>query len=245
MRGDANDPFRKLVPQYDLILTYGGGDPVVRAYEGFGACRCVPIYNALDPGTHFPVPAEPRFAGTLGFIGNRLPDREARVHEFFFKPARALPELDFLLGGSGWDQGIQLPRNVHYAGHVYTRDHNAFNCSPCAVININRDSMAAYGYSPPTRVFEAAGAGVCLFCDAWEGIEQFLEPGHEVLSVKSGDEVIEQLPALDDRRAHAIGLAARRRMLAEHTYAHRAALLQSVLEGTDSQMLSMAAAGTA
>jgi len=193
----------------------------------------VPIYNALDSSTHFPVQFEPRYAGTLGFLGNRLPDREERVNEFFFKPARALPQCSFVLGGSGWDRGLTLPANVRFVGHVYTRDHNAFNCSPVAVININRDSMASYGYSPPTRVFEAAGAGACLLCDAWEGTEQFLEPGREVLPVHSGDEVIEHLPTLDARRAAAIGAAARRRILSEHTYAHRAALLNSILEGHD------------
>lgn len=233
VHADLNDPFREQLTQYDLILTYGGGDPVVRAYEKLGARCCVPIYNALDSSTHFPVPFEPRYAGTLAFLGNRLPDREARVNEFFFKPALALPHYSFLLGGSGWERSVNLPANVRHVGHVYTRDHNAFNCSPVAVININRDSMASYGYSPPTRVFEAAGAGACLLCDAWEGIEQFLEPGREVLPVQSGEEVIEHLPTLDSRRAAAIGTAARRRILSEHTYAHRAALLHSILEGHD------------
>src|SRR3954468_21570183 len=59
---DPSDPFRPLIPRYDLVLTYGGGDPVVQAYQSFGARECVPIYNALDPSTHHPVPPDPRFA---------------------------------------------------------------------------------------------------------------------------------------------------------------------------------------
>ena len=230
---DEGDPFRSQLPFYDLVLTYGGGDPVVKAYKKLGARECVPIYNALDPSTHFPVPSDARFAGALGFLGNRLPDREARANEFFFKPARLLPQRHFVLGGSGWDQGVDLPGNVRYVGHVYTRDHNAFNCSPVAVINVNRDSMATYGFSPPTRVFEAAGAGACLLCDHWEGIERFLEPGREVLAVQSGDAVAEILATLDERRAKDIGAAARKRILGEHTYQHRAALLSAVLGGRD------------
>src|ERR671921_58331 len=88
---NRDDPFRALIPRYDLVLTYGGGDPVVRAYEALGARECVPIYNALDPSTHHPVPPEPRFACDLAFLGNRLPDREARVEEFFLRAAAALP----------------------------------------------------------------------------------------------------------------------------------------------------------
>jgi len=230
VQGDPADPFRALIPRYDLVLTYGGGDPVVRAYEALGARRCVPVYNALDPSTHFPVPPEPRFAGDLGFLGNRLPDREARVEEFFLRAAAALPDRRFLLGGSGWADRA-MPPNVDYLGHVYTRDHNAFNCTPRAVLNVSRESMARYGFSPATRVFEAAGAGACLVTDAWEGIDHFFEPGRELLVARDGAEVAEHVRSLTPERARAVGDAAYRRVLAEHTYAHRAELVERVLGG--------------
>lgn len=225
---DPADPFRDLVPRYDAIFTYGGGQPVITAYEKHGARRCVPIYNALDPATHFPVAGDPRYVGDLGFLGNRLPDREARVEAFFFEAARACPDRQFLLGGSGWtDAG--LPENVRVLGHVFTHDHNAFNCTPMAVLNINRASMARCGWSPPTRVFEAAGAASCLITDAWPGLEDFLEPESEVLVARDGAEVAAHLHSLTRERAAAIGRAARRRILAEHTYRHRAELVESVL----------------
>jgi len=230
VEADAADPFRKLIPRYDLVLTYGGGDPVVRRYLALGACACVPVYNAVDPDTHHPAPPEARFSCDLAFLGNRLPDREARVDEFFLKAAEAMPERSFLLGGSGWEDK-PLPPNVRRLGHVYTRDHNAFNCSPMAVLNISRDSMASNGFSPATRVFEAAGAGACLITDAWEGIEEFLEPGTEVLVAHDGGEVARHLRGLDLASAAAIGDRARRRVLREHTYAHRAEQVEAILRG--------------
>jgi spore maturation protein CgeB len=229
LESHPDDPFHALVPRYDLVLTYGGGDPVVRAYERAGARLCVPIYNALDPTTHFPTDPDPRFAGDLGFLGNRLPDREVRVEEFFLRAAAQCPERTFLLGGNGWGDK-PMPANVKYLGHVYTRDHNTFNCSALAVLNISRESMARYGFSPATRVFEAAGAAACLITDAWEGIETFLEPESEVLVARHGDEVAERLLGLTPERAQAIGQAARRRILSEHTYAHRAAQVEAVLD---------------
>ena len=63
---DRHDALHRLLPRYDLVLTYGGGDPVVRRYRSFGAHGCVPIYNALDPATHYPVPPDPRFDCDLG-----------------------------------------------------------------------------------------------------------------------------------------------------------------------------------
>ncbi len=232
MRRDPDDALRAQVPRYDLVLTYGGGEPVVTAYEGFGARRCVPVYNALDPRSHYPVPADPRFAADLGFLGNRLPDREQRVEAFFLAAAQALPQRRFLLGGSGWDDK-PLPDNVRHVGHVYTRDHNAFNCTPRALLNISRESMAGNGFSPATRVFEAAGAGACLITDAWTGIELFLEPGAEVLVAADGAAVAEALASLSAEQARTMGAAARRRVLAEHTYAHRAGQLEALLEGYD------------
>ncbi|MBV9686284.1 MAG: hypothetical protein JO096_03625, partial [Alphaproteobacteria bacterium] len=171
---DRDDPFRDLIGAYDLILTYGGGPPVVSAYRRLGAPVCVPIYNGVDPATHYPVCPEPKFACDLALIANRLPDRERRIEEFFLAAAADLPQHRFLLGGNGWSDKA-LPRNVVYLGHVYTRDHNAINCSARAVLNVSRDSMAAYGYSPATRVFEAAGARSCIITDNWEGISEFFQ----------------------------------------------------------------------
>jgi spore maturation protein CgeB len=189
---------------------------------------CVPIYNALDTSTHFPVGPDPRFEAKLGFLGNRLPDRESRVEAFFLDAAARLPSDTFLMGGSGWGDK-RVPSNVRYVGHVYTRDHNAFNCTPQAVLNISRDSMARYGFSPATRVFEAAGAGACLITDAWEGIETFLDPDREILVAGDGEQVAAHVAALEPGRARAIGEAARRRVCAEHTYAHRAEEFERLL----------------
>src|SRR4051794_34499081 len=188
MESDPRDRFRPLVPRYDLVLPSGGGDPVVQAYRRFGARFCAPVYNALDPSTHHPASPDPRFAGDLGFLGNRLPDREARVESFFLAPAENLPERRFLLGGAGWESKA-MPGNVTALGHVYTHEHNAFNATLLAVLNIARDSMAATGYSPATRVFEAAGAGACIITDAWEGIGLFLEPETEILVARDGTDV--------------------------------------------------------
>ncbi len=229
VENDPDDHFRPLVSEYDAILTYGGGDPVIDAYTTLGAKRCVPIYNALDTTTHYPVPPEERFVADLGFLGNRLPDREARVEEFFLSAAEVSPDRTFILGGSGWD-GKPMPPNVRYLGHVYTPDHNAFNGSPLAVLNISRESMARYGFSPATRVFEAAGAGACLITDAWEGISTFFEPGEEILVAERGAAVAGLLQSLTPDRAKAIGQAALRRVLAEHTYGHRVRQFEEALD---------------
>jgi spore maturation protein CgeB len=221
-------PLRQAMAGLDMVMTYGGGARVVEAYRGFGAAACHPIYNALDSATHHPAAPEPCFAADLSFLANRLPDREARVEAFFLDAAERLPDRRFLLGGNGWGDK-PVPANVRAIGHVGSADHNAFNCSALAVLNVARDSMAEIGFSPATRVFEAAGAGACLITDAWEGIELFLEPGREVLVARDGADVAEHLKALTPETARSIGDAAQARILAEHTYDRRGAECDGIL----------------
>lgn len=228
LRADASHPMHRQIRRLDLVLTYGGGDPVVNTYRDLGAPQCVPIYNALDPETHYPVEPDLRFDCDLAFLGNRLPDREARVDEFFFRTAALLPERKFLLCGSGWGDKT-MPPNVSYLGHLSTRDHNPFNVTPKAVLNISRESMAANGFSPATRVFEAAGAGACLITDSWQGLELFLSDGEEVLAARDGQQVAEILQSLRPARAREIGQRARARILREHTYARRAREVNQIL----------------
>ncbi len=235
VRGNPSDPLRALVRRYDAVFTYSGGPPVVRAYQELGARACVPIYNALDPATHFPVPPDPRFDAVLAFLGNRLPDREERVQRYFFDVARAFPSGRFLLGGSGWEDA-DVPDNVVKLGHVYTRDHNAFNCTPRAVVNIHRHSMDENGWSPATRVFEAMGAGACLISDPFLGVEEFFEPGREILLAERPDDVLEHVERLTGGRREEVGAAARARVVRDHTYWRRAETFERALAELDRRM---------
>ncbi len=228
IEGDPADHMRRCIPRYDVIFTYGGGPPVVARYEALGARACHPVYNGLDPDVHHPVPFDPGYACDLVFMGNRLPDREARVEQFFLAVAEALPERSFLLGGNGWGDKA-LPANVRWIGHVPTAAHNAINSSARLVLNIHREAMAENGFSPATRLFEAAGAGACQVTDAWEGIEHFFEPGEEVLVAYTPEDVARFVESVDDERARTIGAAARARALRDHSYAGRARRVDEVL----------------
>ena len=221
MREKPADPMRSAVPQYDAVFTYGGGPEIRNAYRAFGARAYSSIYNGLDQETHHPVQPDAELKCDVAFIGNRLPDREKRVEELFLKAAELAPDRQFLLGGEGWGDK-PMPRNVRWIGHVPTGRHNVINCSAGMVMNINRSSMAECGFSPPTRVFEVAGAGGCLICDDWPGVDQFFEPGKEILVVGSAEEVVAGLALHDAAARRQIGQALRARALRDHTYAQRA-----------------------
>ena len=221
LNANDGDPFRAMIPHYDAIFTYGGGPGIRGEYLHFGARSYYSIYNGLDPETHHPVPPDPALACDVAFIGNRLPDREARVEQLFLRAAELAPGRHFILGGEGWGDKI-LPSNVRWIGHVPTGEHNRVNCSASMVMNINRSSMAHFGFSPPTRVFEVAGAGTCLLCDDWPGIDECFEPGSEIVVIRSAEDVVNALDRYDINARGRIGQALHRRALRDHTYAQRA-----------------------
>ncbi|HET7322404.1 MAG TPA: glycosyltransferase [Longimicrobiaceae bacterium] len=225
---DPSDPFRELIPLYDHVLTYGGGPPVVAKYGEWGARACTPIYNGLDPEEHRPLECTGAPTYDLLFMGNRLPDREARVEEYFFRAAELAPEARFALGGEGWGDRA-MPANVDYLGHIPTQRHNEVNASARLVLNIHRESMARNGWSPATRMFEAAGAASCQVTDAMRGLEDFFNPGEEILVARGAEEVARYVREVDDATARRVGEAGRARALRSHSYARRAELLHSIL----------------
>lgn len=229
VEAESRDPFRSLIPQYDFIFTYGGGAPIVDHYTRLGAANCHPVYNGLDPDHHYPVAPDPAYQCDLAFIGNRLPDREKRVEAFFLHAAQLAPEMKFILGGEGWG-GKSLPTNVKWIGHVATHQHNVVNSSARMVLNINRESMANVGFSPPTRVFEAAGAGACLITDSWPGIDFFFEPEKEILIASSAEEIVRHLRQFNSERCREIGHAMRERAVHEHSYELRVKSVDSILK---------------
>ncbi len=238
LQADPANPLRRLIPVYDFVFTYGGGLPVIESYARLGAANCHPIYNGLDAETHYPVVADPRLHCDLIFIGNRLPDRESRVDEFFLRAAGLAPELQFCLGGEGW-AGKPMPNNVRWLGHVRTQDHNRLNCSSRMVLNINRDSMAKVGFSPPTRIFEAAGAAACVITDRWPGIEQFFLPGKEILIAEGAEDVVRHLKSCPRAQAKGIGANMRRRALAGHSYQVRAEQFESIVTEASTRALGV------
>ena len=225
---DPNDHFRSCIPRYDHIFTYGGGPPVVERYGRCGAAVCTPIYNALDAEEHRPLDEARDPEWDLLFMGNRLPDREERVDEFFFRAAELYPAGRFALGGEGW-RDRPMPSNVEYLGHVPTARHNEVNGNARIVLNIHRQSMVENGWSPATRMFEAAGAGACQITDAWLGIEEFFDPDAEILVAEDAEAVARLAAEVDLERARSIGEAARRRALRSHTYDQRAVLVDEII----------------
>jgi len=215
--------------EFDLVLSFTGGRALELLRTQLGARRAAPLYGHVDPATHRPALPEMRFLGDFSYLGTYAPDRQEGVERLFFAAARQRPAARFVLGGSLYPRGLEWPRNVFHMPHVAPPDHPAFYASSPLTLNVTRAPMAALGWCPSGRLFEAAACGVPVISDWWEGLDTFFLPEHEILVASSAQDVLDALarPAADLAR---IGHAARERVLAEHTAERRASELVALVE---------------
>jgi spore maturation protein CgeB len=214
---------------FDLVLTYTGGSAIKELRERLGARRVVALYGCADPRKHNPVASHPRFAANLSYLGTYAHDRQQMLDELFLKPARLLPDKRFIVAGAQYPAEFPWSQNIWFVRHLPPAEHSAFYCSSAVTLSVTRSAMAAMGYCPSGRLFEAAACGVPVVSDSWRGLETFFEPGREILIAKSAEEM-ESVLSRDDAALRAIGDAARRRVLSHHTSDQRATELLSSLE---------------
>jgi spore maturation protein CgeB len=214
---------------FDLVLSYTGGAALTELRQRLGARRVFPLYGSVDPEVHRPVPPIERFRADLSYLGTYAADRQAALDELFLGPARRLPDRRFVLGGALYPQDFGWTGNIYFVRHLPPAEHPAFFSSSLLTLNVTRRAMAEMGYCPSGRLFEAAACGAPILSDRWEGLEQFFEPGREILIACDTDAAIEAM-RMPRHELERIARQARERTLAEHSAARRADELEHLLE---------------
>jgi spore maturation protein CgeB len=224
-RLNAGEPVSYLpaagLAEFDLVLSYTGGRALTELSERLGARRVAPLYGSVDPDAHCHVDASKMPRADLSYLGTYASDRQRRLEELFVEPARRRPGRRFVIGGSQYPADFPWTTNIYYVWHTPPDAHPAFYCSSAVTLNVTRGPMADMGYCPSGRLFEAAACGTPILSDTWEGLDQFFEPGREILLARTTDEALDAIDRSSDDLAR-IGAAARERVLAQHTAASRA-----------------------
>lgn len=237
-RLEAGEPVEYLpeggMRDFDLVLSYTGGGSLASLRERLGARRVAALYGHVDPQAHRPAPRDARFSADLSYLGTYAPDRQPALETLFIEPARRRPARRFVLGGSGYPADFPWARNIWFVRHVAPPEHPPFYSSSRLTLNVTRRDMAAMGFCPSGRLFEAAACATPVLSDAWEGIEQFFEPGEEILLAGSAEEATAALD-LPPAELARIGRAARERALDEHTSDRRAARMLTLFDEAGSR----------
>jgi spore maturation protein CgeB len=214
---------------FDVVLSYTGGAALSGLKRLLGARRVEPLYGSVDPAVHYPVDASERYRCDLSYLGTYADDRQAGVDTLLIEPARRMPDMKFLIGGSMYPDSFPWTRNIHFFPHVPPGEHPAFYCSSRLTLNVTRRAMAEMGYCPSGRLFEAAACGTPIISDEWEGLDNFFEPGLEIIIARTTEHVLDAMAMGPDNLAR-IARKAREHVLESHTADHRAAELEAIFE---------------
>lgn len=209
-----------LVPRFDLYLSFTGGPLLDRLEQDYGARRARALYCAVDPELYRPQPSTPRW--DLGYLGTYSLDRQPRVERLLVAPAQQWSQGRFVVAGAQFPANIIWPGNVERIEHLAPAEHRDFYTAQRFTLNVTREAMAATGYAPSVRLFEAAACAVPVISDRWAGIEELFEPGKEILLADGTEQVLDYLRTMPDAERAAIGRRARERVLGAHTAEHRA-----------------------
>jgi spore maturation protein CgeB len=214
---------------FDLALSYTGGATLAELKQRLSARRVASLYGSVDSAVHYPMPAVETYRADLSYLGTYAEDRQAALNTLFIEVARRLPKHRFVVGGSLYPNTFPWSENISFISHIPPAQHNAFYCSSTLTLNVTRGAMAAMGWCPSGRLFEAAACGAPIVSDWWEGLDHFFEPGEEILIARSTDDVIAAMESPREELAR-MARRARARALEEHSAERRAAELESILE---------------
>jgi spore maturation protein CgeB len=214
---------------FDLVLSYTGGDALRLLSEHLHARKVAPLYGSVDPEIHGPATGLPEFAADLSYLGTYATDRQETLELLFIAAARAAANRRFLIGGAQYPPEFPWANNIFFVRHLPPSQHPAFYNSCRMTLNVTRRAMAEMGYCPSGRLFEAASCGSPLLSDSWQGLEEFYTPGEEILVCRRTQDVLDALD-LSDSELRRMADAARERTLAEHTAEHRVVDFERILE---------------
>jgi spore maturation protein CgeB len=221
------------IQEFDLVLSFTGGKVLTVLEDEYRARMVKPLYGCVDPDDYQHVTPVPKFRCDLSYMGTYSPDRQAKLDALLLEPSRRHPEKLFLLAGSLYPWNWEWPENIRRMEHVAPADHARFYSSSRVTLNITRGEMAANGWCPSGRFFEAAACATPLITDAWEGLDSFFDLSSELRVVTNADDVEAALGATDDE-LQSMAARARQRTLDEHTGNVRARQLLQYIEAARS-----------
>lgn len=222
-RGTCEYLSPELVPGYDIYFSFTAGPTLKKLEQEFGSPRARPLHCTADTTSYVPLDVPKRW--DLSYLGTYSDDRQSTLERLLIEPARARPKLRFAVAGPQYPDHIEWPANVERIEHVAPADHPEFYAASRFTLNVTRADMIAAGWSPSVRLFEAAACGTPIISDRWAGIDDYFRPDDEIILADTKEDVLAALSA----DAQAIGVRARRVVLAHHSAKKRAEELEREL----------------
>lgn len=203
----------------------GGAD----ALRALGAREVFTLYYGADPDVFGPVDVPGQDIDVM-FYGHGREYRQPWIEAMITAPSRAMPEARFAVRGTKLGD-LGRAETLPYLSFSKLRE---YACRSKINLCITRLAHASVYGSSSSRPFELSAMGCCIVANPYAGIEEWFEPGKELVVVNSAEEAADRyrwLLAHESERL-AMGRAARERVLKEHTFRHRARQLVEIVRQT-------------
>ncbi len=212
--------------EYTALISNSQGG--AEALKALGAKAVHTVYYGADPDVFSPLPVPSQDIDAL-FYGHGREYRQQWIDDMITHPSKALPEARFAVRGTklgDLGRATLLP----YLSFSKLRE---YACRSKLNLCITRQAHASVYASSSSRPFELASMGCSIISNPYLGIEEWFEPGKEIIVVHSQEEAIDRYRYLLSHEAErlALGQAARHRLLHQHTFQHRARQLVGIIEG--------------
>ena len=212
--------------EYTAIISNskGGEDDLKK----LGARAVHTVYYGADPEVFSPIPVPVQDIDVL-FYGHGREYRQQWVEDMLAEPSRQMTDAHFAARGTKLGD-LGNTKLLPYLSFSKLRE---YACRTRINLCITRQAHASVYASSSSRPFELSSMGCCIVSNPYLGIEEWFEPGKELLLVNSREEAIDRYRYLlaHDTERQAIGAAARARVLKEHTFQHRARQLVGIMQG--------------
>ena len=199
-----------------FISNSTGGEALLR---GLGAENVHTVWYGADPQVFSPITVSAQDIDAL-FYGHGREYRSDWIDRMIAIPSRRMSASRFAVRGANLGD-IGNAKSLPYLSFSKLRE---YVCRSKINLCITRGAHASVYGSSSSRPFELGAMAACIVANPYQGMEEWFEPEKEIIMARSADEAIERYAYLlaHDRERQAVGAAARRRVLKQHTFRHRA-----------------------
>jgi len=211
--------------EYTAFISNSTGG--VSMLEELGASNAHTLWYGADPDVFTPISTPTQDIDVL-FYGHGREYRSDWIDRMIAKPSMEIAGSRFAVRGTKLGD-LGAARQLPYLSFSKLRE---YVCRSKLNLCITRGAHANVYASSSSRPFELGALGACIVANPYLGIEEWFEPGRELIIVHSAEEAIERYQYLlgNESERKAIGSAARQRVLKQHTFRHRARELLRIIK---------------
>jgi spore maturation protein CgeB len=210
--------------EYDSIIVPSEGS--VTELKDLGARNVNIVHFGVDPDIFSPVTIKKDI--DFFFFGNGGIARAKNLKMMITEPSKIL-DYKFVVGGRSIDIDLGRAQLIPPLSFIGFRN---YCCRAKVNLNVVRDLHANVFATSTSRPFELAALQCCIVSAPYKGLENWFELDKEILVAKSSEECVEIYEMLidDDEMRMKMGVAARDRVIKDHTSRNRARQIIKILE---------------